>query len=367
MAPVGVRDAPAAYSGGEKLSDAALQYSKSQINKAGLAIRDARSWSPELDWAFDAVGSWRSFHAYPLRVALLRLEFDAKNMDKLAMVSERLKRLDAIHLKLRRAENHQMKLSTMQDIAGCRAVVNSVKDARDLASTYPKLAHDYISTPKPDGYRGLHIVERYEPRGDEDERYRGCRIEIQIRSRVQHGWAAALETFDFVRDEKLKLGGGDQDWRRFFVLAASAIALTEDSPPVLGAPHTEKQLANDLREATEKLNALEVLRGLHLGVYSAKRANIEAIAEGGEVAGYLVTLDMRDHQNITTRARAYAEEELDQIEKEYIEIEKEYFGDPKRQILKLSVDKVENLQPAYPAYFLDAQIFSIALEGFIRR
>jgi ppGpp synthetase/RelA/SpoT-type nucleotidyltranferase len=186
------------------MSDTAIRYSKSQINKAGLAIRDATSWNSELDWAIGAIGSWRSFHEFPLRATFLSLDFDAKNMDKSAMVSERLKRLDAIHLKLRRPENRPMKLSTMQDIAGCRAVVDSIKIARELAYLYPKVSHDYITSPKPDGYRSLHIVEHYEPRSDEDERYRGCKIEIQIRSRLQHGWAAALETVDFVREEKLK-------------------------------------------------------------------------------------------------------------------------------------------------------------------
>ncbi len=349
------------------MSDAVLPYSKSQVNKAGLAIRDATSWMPELNWAFDAINAWRSFHAYPLRVAFLRLEFDAKNDYGAAMVSERLKRLDAIHLKLRRPENHRMKLSTMQDIAGCRAVVDTIKEARQLAAAYPKPSHDYISAPKADGYRSLHVVEHYEPRGAEDERYRGCKIEIQIRSRLQHGWAAALETVDFVREEKLKLGGGDNDWKKFFLLASSALAIREDSPPVPGTPSSEKQLANELREASEKLNALEFLRGLHLGVYSAKRAHIAASASGGEAAAYIIKLDMRNHNNITTKARAYAKEELAEAEQEYIETEKEFFGDPKRQVLKLSVDKVENLQPAYPAYFLDAQVFSIALEEFIRQ
>jgi hypothetical protein len=190
--------------------------------------------------------------------------------------------------------------------------------------------------------------------------------EIQIRSHLQHGWAAALETVDFVREEKLKLGAGDKDWRRFFLLAASAIALREDSVPVPGTSRTEKLLVSDLREATEKLNALHFLRGLHLGVYSAKRAHFDVQAKGEEAAEYLIVLDMRDKQNIRTRAQPYAREELEQAERDYLTMEKEFFGDPKRQVLKLSVNKVENLQPAYPAYFLDAQMFSIALEEFMK-
>jgi hypothetical protein len=56
---------------------------------------------------------------------------------------------------------------------------------------------------------------------------------------------------------------------------------------------------------------------------------------------------------------------LSKAEQDYISTEKKFFGDPKRKVLKLGVDKVENLQPAYPAYFLDAQMFVITIQGII--
>ena len=84
------------------------------------------------------------------------------------------------------------------------------------------------------------------------------------------------------------------------------------------------------------------------------------------MAAFIVKLDMRDENKIETRVKAYNKEELDKAEQDYISTEKEFFGDSRRQVLKLGVNKVENLQPAYPAYFLDAETFVITIQGIIR-
>jgi hypothetical protein len=245
-------------------------------------------------------------------------------------------------------------------------VVESVNAARELAGTYPAISRDYIKRPKSDGYRSLHIVKEYEPISAEDEVYRDCKVEVQIRSRLQHGWAAALETIDFINEERLKLGGGDPDWRSFFLLSANAIAMREDSPLVPGTPSNRTHLAEELRALNEKLNAIHFLRGLHLGAYSAKRAHADAISKGGTAAVYVIVLDMRDKGNIHSKAKGYPEQELQQALTDVLNFEKEFFGDPRRQVIRLSVNKVENIQPAYPAYFMDAQLFSWEIEEFIK-
>ena len=48
----------------------------------------------------------------------------------------------------------------------------------------------------------------------------GLRIEIQIRSRLQHAWATAVETVDAFSGTSLKTTGGSgsekTDWGRFY-------------------------------------------------------------------------------------------------------------------------------------------------------
>lgn len=62
-----------------------------------------------------------------------------------------------------------MRMSQMQDIAGCRAVFQTMTGVRQILSRYrgAKFDHvlrsenDYITYPKPDGYRSYHLVCEY--------------------------------------------------------------------------------------------------------------------------------------------------------------------------------------------------------------
>src|ERR1700730_2334177 len=117
--------------------------------------------------SFDVVGNWRTSHSWPLNTFKLWLLTKAKQVDEHTLVAQRLKRLSSIMQKLRRFPN--MKLSQMQDIAGCRAILGSVASVYDLVALYKKsdikhkLVHedDYISAPKESGYRGVHLVYAY--------------------------------------------------------------------------------------------------------------------------------------------------------------------------------------------------------------
>jgi ppGpp synthetase/RelA/SpoT-type nucleotidyltranferase len=76
-----------------------------------------------------------------------------------------------------------MNLSQMQDIGGCRAVLSNLKLVRQLCDEYYEkgkhcdLKHefknkkDYITNPKPDGYRSIHLVYRY--KSDKTKKYNG--------------------------------------------------------------------------------------------------------------------------------------------------------------------------------------------------
>ena len=90
-----------------------------------------------------------------------------------------------------------MKLTQMQDIGGCRAVLTSVAKVDRLIRVYdkalsknPKGRHvqtstkDYINTPKTDGYRGFHLVYKYRSSSQQHSIYNDQKIEIQIQLQV---------------------------------------------------------------------------------------------------------------------------------------------------------------------------------------
>lgn len=73
---------------------------------------------------------------------------------------------------------------------------------------------DYITHPKDTGYRGVHLVYKYG--SDKSADYRDMRIEIQIRTMLQHAWATAVETVGTFINMPLKSSLGDEGWLNFW-------------------------------------------------------------------------------------------------------------------------------------------------------
>lgn len=156
---------------------AAPQYKRDEINKAGsLLIADPQVvWVANRDQMLNIINNWRSSHIFPLRSFRRTLYSRARHVDTRAIVAQRLKRLSSIEAKLKRFR--EMKLTQMQDIGGCRAVVQNMPRLDELVKLYkqsrsknPNTRHEFVSEkqyvecPKSDGYRSVHLVYRYHTR-----------------------------------------------------------------------------------------------------------------------------------------------------------------------------------------------------------
>src|SRR5207249_1633670 len=138
-------------------------------------------------------------------------------------------------------------LTQMQDIGGCRAVVNSVDEVTKLVASYgrSRFAHefrsekDYIETPKEDGYRSHHLIYQYKAKLGQNNSYDKLRIEIQLRTVLQHAWATAVEAVGIFTKQALKANVGNKDWLRLFALMGSEIAALEHTSLVPGTPASE--------------------------------------------------------------------------------------------------------------------------------
>lgn len=179
-----------------------ITVSKKQVNRAGDILRSDEATTCDLDKATGVLAAWRSMHTLPLaNINMLLRRYTASSGHwPTALVSRRMKRMPSIIDKLRRFP--KMQASRMQDIGGVRVVMDSVEDVYALheavvhnskSKHIPELPpSDYIACPKPDGYRSLHQVFRYV--SDKYPLVSGLRIELQIRTRLQHAWATAVET-----------------------------------------------------------------------------------------------------------------------------------------------------------------------------
>jgi len=106
--------------------------------------------------------------------------------------------------KLRR---ESIRLSQMQDIAGCRIVVANMleqdRSVTSLRAAFPEaIVVDRRQNPS-HGYRAVHVIPQ--PLGKP--------IEIQVRSSLQHVWAELSEKASDVVDPMVKYGGGPAEMR----------------------------------------------------------------------------------------------------------------------------------------------------------
>ncbi len=352
------------------------QYTKGQIDRAGEILSRENPFAEgisedEYFQAFDIVNHWRAVHAYPLQTMKMALKRRAKRVCPSAIVAQRLKRLVSIRLKLRlsRESGNHPSLSQMQDIGGCRAVLETVTQVRKVERLFevaskknpsrgPQFSKtfDYITKPKENGYRSLHLVYRFRSDSPKHLCYNGQRIEIQLRSRLQHYWATAVETYSTFSGEALKSNVGSEEWKRFFALVSSTIALTEDSLTVPGVPTTMKEIVPELRDLYVKLNVHNVLSGWSAATKWTKEETDKDIKKA-EL--YLLVLDP---EKFSVTIYPFKRRQLGEANAHYQSVEKD---NPKLQAVLVSVDSITALRTAYPNFFLDTNAFIELVEKTI--
>jgi putative GTP pyrophosphokinase len=252
----------------------------------------------------------------------------------------------------------------MQDIGGVRGIVKSIEEVRDLESQYRKgrfthqllKVNDYIAKPKPDGYRGIHLIYKYKLDGRSGEAWNGLLIEMQLRTKLQHSWATAVETIDTMFNESLKLGGGKKEWRDFFAIISSAFAHIEESELVPGYEHlSRKETFEAAAKAEASLNVLTRLSGIAEALHTIYEKGTKSWAYHLIILNpseKKVTISSYPRANMKQASEAYAEAE-ERANKEKIDS------------VLVSAGRTSDLRQAYPNYFLDVGDFLTNLKAII--
>jgi ppGpp synthetase/RelA/SpoT-type nucleotidyltranferase len=326
-------------------------YSRGEIDRAGVVLRDTLSANNLIDYidAYSVMDSWRASHAFLLNTLQMSLRRRSRAVDPRADIVQRLKRAPSVISKLRRYDG--MALSRMQDLGGCRSILTKVPDVYAVRESYKKsrdrhelaTEKDYITDPQMSGYRGVHLIYRY--RSDRAAAYNDHRIEIQLRTRVQHAWATAVEIAGVYVRTPLKSSLGPTDWLEFFRYSSSAFSILEDSPR-LHQSLSPNEVIETLRGIDQKIDARNKLRtfnAAHDYIAQSKRKSD---------SHFILILDLRDQK---TSIEAFGT--VAAATTRYADLEKKYLSDDLVDVVLVAAESIESATSAYPNYFVDTSAF----------
>lgn len=332
-----------------------MKYGTHKINQAGNTALTSTD-KEKYDQAIEVINDWRTFHLPALDelqnkiVPLLRI-----NKVNIYSISRRLKRLISILNKLDR--NPQSRLGTMQDIGGLRIVVSSMsvlqKAYNVIINNIPDnfvligKPKNYITNPKSiSGYRSIHFVFKYH---SDNPELNGMKIELQLRTRLQHCWAMAVETAELITGTALKSSQGETEWIELFKIVSSLFALKEQTP-IMREHHdtneTLKSLMRQFYQRNKKLNFINTLTALNITSHHARK---EKYMDGY----YILLMDFKINK---LSIKEFPKEQEVAASALYAKLEKN-IEENKQAVVLVSVPQMKQLQEAYPSYFLDTGEF----------
>lgn len=232
--------------------------SKTQIDKLGERLKLSQLGESDLVLLSEYRHSFRP--AYDHVVGVIRGRLQTPTTGRPA------KSTSSIVEKLRR---ESVRLSQMQDIAGCRIVVADIvqqdRIVSALASVFPSTIPIDRRTKPSHGYRAVHVVPVTSDKP----------VEIQIRTFLQHLWAEYSEKLASVVDPAIKYGGGPvqlQEVLGGFCEAIARIERLESASTVLpeiglGDVPAEAS-ASGVSSSQPRENALSDLKKMLVGALS---------------------------------------------------------------------------------------------------
>jgi putative GTP pyrophosphokinase len=186
------------------------EISKSQIDRLGDRLKKGNIGEDDLR-LLDQYR--RSFtEAYEIVVGTIRQELGLEPTGRPA------KSTTSISEKLQR---ESIRLTQIQDIAGCRLVVTDIARQEQVIQSLRGLFEhttvcDRRQAPS-HGYRAVHVIAHC----------RGKLIEIQVRTALQHTWAELSEKFSDIHGAAIKYGGGNEEVRKILMEESSLIGRVE--------------------------------------------------------------------------------------------------------------------------------------------
>lgn len=354
-----------------------LLNSRAKIDRSGRELVRVIELDAIPESQLAVLNEWRSFHTFPLNSITVSLKGKARRIQDNSIVVQRLKRTRSIISKL--INEPSMRLTQMQDIGGCRAVLDSIDSVYELKNSYLdskgqfEIVHidDYIRSPKASGYRSIHIILRYNSLKYPE--YNRLLLEVQARTTTQHAWATAVETVGAVTNQALKSSEGEDKWLRYFQNASLALESLEKPLFTTIVPKSLGEIARTIESLDSELKVAQKL-------HSYRNALKATESNDAPKDGYflLVLLPAQAELQIFHYPKRRAEEAYrayNEYERtiplrskaptnsQFLELAN-YSG---AQAVLVGAESFHSLRQSYPNYYLDTDLFLQSIQAFVKR
>lgn len=333
--------------------------SKTKIDKSGKLLSDFNAdydeTMLELDLVFD---EYRKSHLEPLTRLTLELQGWLQGHYDDYYIAQRLKRKPQILRKLRR---FSVRLTQLQDIGGCRVIVDKNQDVNALfhfimdrleASDFVKVVRktDYREKGRDDtGYRALHVILEIS----------GCMLELQLRSKIQHYWSESIERTSVLYGKRLKEKEGDAKVIEYFKKFSDALHEIETSNAMSSRTEIDLQESRELAEAIIhcSTNGKAISGFVNEGVIKSMTATEQGNASGFN--NWVLVFDWSDGNFVTWEMVG---RNPDQAVAAYLRYEAEFTEDDLKEVVMIGSPNISTVQHTHSHYF-GIDHHNAALEG----
>ena len=324
-----------------------MKYSNSQIDKAGKSLTqgdEVTLESIELEEIFD---HYRAAHLEPLSETTLELQSWLQNHGGSYYIAQRLKRKPQIIRKLKR---FRTRLTQLQDIGGCRIIVDNNNDVSRLIQFIKERVQDHKNFE-------INKITDYRYEGRDDSGYRavhlilkrdGKVLELQLRSRIQHYWAESIERTSIIYGYHLKEQEGDPTVIKYFKTLSDVFHEIE----ILREPSSQQKLSLDkLREEAEFLISQSDKNRVFYNYINEDIVKTLKEKEGGDtlLTNWIIVFDWKSGSFITwdTVERNQADDAV----KKYVEYERQFTTEDSYEVVMIGSSDIASVRHTHSHYF----------------
>ena len=323
-----------------------MEISKSKIDRAGKILSNQTLIDEEYFTSNEIFDVYRTEHLKPLAEVTSQLQYLLGNENQDFYLAMRLKRRPQI---LRKLKRWSVRLSQLQDIAGARIIVEDNKTADMLAN----FINDNIKI------NGINVLKEtdYREKGRDDSGYRskhiilekdGFKIELQLRSRIQHYWAELIERTSVVYGHFLKELDGDRKVIEYFKKLSDIFYEIESGRKPSSQQKIElDQLYQESLKIIEKEDKNHIMRS-HID-HNAIKALVESSKyNNGQIINWILIFDWDSGKFVS-----WDKVPVDPYEavKKYIYTEEQYKNSGNFEVVLVGASDTETIEQTHRHYF----------------